>query len=119
MVLLVEDEQSLRDVISEFLQSAGYRVIAAETDEEALALAAEHLAEIDLLLTDVLLRGRNGKELADDLRSKGCRFQVIFMSGYTPNAIVHHGVLDKSTPFLQKPFTRATLLAKVHEALGL
>ena len=119
MVLLVEDEQSLREVISEFLQSAGYRVIAAESDEDALELAAEHVGEIDLLLTDVLLTGRNGKELADELRSKGCSFQVIFMSGYTPNAIVHHGVLDESTPFLQKPFTRATLLAKVHEALGL
>jgi PAS domain S-box-containing protein len=119
MVLLVEDEQSLRDVISEFLESAGYRVIAAESDEDALVLAAEHVGEIDLLLTDVLLRGRNGKELADDLRAKGCKFKVIFMSGYTANAIVHGGVLEESIPFLQKPFTRATLLAKVHEALDL
>jgi PAS domain S-box-containing protein len=119
MVLLVEDEQSLREVITEFLEYAGYRVIAAESDEDAIELAAGHVGEIDLLLTDILLRGRNGKELADDLRGEGCKFKVIFMSGYTANAIVHHGVLDDSIPFLQKPFTRATLLAKVHESLDL
>jgi CheY-like chemotaxis protein len=116
-ILLVEDESQLRDVIAEFLHSGGYRVIAAESEEEALAKAAEHVGEINLLLTDVVLRGRNGKQLADELRAQGCDFQVIFMSGYTSNAILHHGVLDESTLFLQKPFTRTALLNKVQEAL--
>jgi PAS domain S-box-containing protein len=116
-ILLVEDECQLREVIAEFLHSGGYRVIAAESESEALAMAAEHVGEIDLLLTDVVLRGRNGKQLADELRAKGGKFEVIFMSGYTPNVILHHGVLDEATLFLQKPFTRTALLNKVQEAL--
>jgi PAS domain S-box-containing protein len=116
-ILLVEDERPLREVIADFLHSGGYRVIAAESEEEALARAAEHVGDIDLLLTDVVLRGRNGRQLADELHAQGCNFQVIFMSGYTPNAILHHGMLDESTLFLQKPFSRTTLLAKVQKAL--
>lgn len=118
-VLLVEDERMLREVVSEFLLSGGYRVIAAESEKDALARAAEHVGEIDLLLTDVVLKGRNGRQLADELRGKGYNFKVIFMSGYTQNAILHQGVLEESTLFLQKPFTRSTLLAKVQEALRL
>jgi PAS domain S-box-containing protein len=117
-ILLVEDERSLREVISEFLHSGGYRVIAAESEEEALIRAAEHVGEIDLLLTDIVLKGKNGRQLADELRAKGYRFKVIFMSGYTQNAILHQGVLEESTLFLQKPFTRTTLLSKIQEALS-
>jgi FixJ family two-component response regulator len=64
-----------------------------------------------------VLKGLNGKQLAENLQVKGCRFKVIFMSGYTPNASVHESLLDESTIFLQKPFTRSTLLAKIHETL--
>ena len=117
-ILLVEDEPELREVITDFLESAGHTVIAAESHEEALARAAESGGVINLLLTDVILKGRNGKQLADSLHEKGFRFKVIYMSGYTPNAIVHHGVLEEGTVFLQKPFSRATLLARIQQTLG-
>jgi CheY-like chemotaxis protein len=116
-VLLVEDEHALREVISEFLRSAGHTVIAVESHDEALARVAEHPGKIDLLLTDIVLKGLNGKQLAENLQAKGYTFKVIFMSGYTPNASVYESLLDESTVFLQKPFTRPTLLAKVHETL--
>jgi PAS domain S-box-containing protein len=116
-ILLVEDEPTLREVIIDFLASAGHTVIAAESPEEALVRAAESGSAIDLLLTDVILKGRNGKQLADSFKAKGFHFKVIYMSGYTPDAIVHHGVLEEGTIFLQKPFSRATLLAKIQETL--
>jgi CheY-like chemotaxis protein len=117
-ILLVEDEPELREVITDFLESAGHTVIAAESHEQALARAAESAGVIDLLLTDVILKGRNGKQLSDSLHEKGFRFHVIYMSGYTPNAIVHHGVLEEGTVFLQKPFSRAALLSKIQETLS-
>jgi DNA-binding response OmpR family regulator len=113
----VEDEPTLRNVIIDFLASAGHTVIAAESHEEAMERAAESGSAIDLLLTDVILKGRNGKQLAESLKAKGFHFKVIYMSGYTPDAIVHHGVLEEGTIFLQKPFSRATLLAKIQETL--
>ena len=116
-ILLVEDEPDLREVVTDFLLSGGHKVLAAESQDEALDRALEHGSRIDLLLTDVMLKKQNGKELVHFLRNKGFNFKVIYMSGYTPNAIVHHGVLDEATIFLQKPFTRSTLLAKVHETL--
>jgi CheY-like chemotaxis protein len=117
-ILLVEDDPALREVISEFLLSAGHKVVAAESHEQALERAAESGSKIDLLLTDVVLKGSDGKQLADCLCSKGFRFKTIFMSGYTPNAIAHRGVSEGSAAFLQKPFSRATLLAKIQEALS-
>jgi CheY-like chemotaxis protein len=116
-VLLVEDDDSLREVITEFVRSSGHTVIAAESHEEAMERATESGGTIDLLLTDVVLRGRSGKQLADSLRDNGFHFHVIFMSGYTPSAIVHHGVLDEGTFFLQKPFTRAALLKKIQQVI--
>jgi signal transduction histidine kinase/CheY-like chemotaxis protein len=100
-ILLVEDESSLR-----------------EAEEEALGRVAERLDAIDLVLTDIVLKGRSGKQLADDLRVRGCRSKVIYMSGYAPTSIVQHGVLEPGTPFLQKPFSRFTLLDKVEEVLS-
>ena len=117
-ILLVEDEADLREIISEFLVSAGHKVIAAQSHEEALERATEFGSSIDLLLTDVILSGRNGKQIAESLLAKGFKFKVTYMSGYTPNAIVHHGVLEEGTSFLQKPFSRAALLAKIQEALS-
>jgi len=118
-ILLVEDEPALREVVTSFLESGGHTVIAAESHEEALKRAAEDGTKIDVLLTDVVLKGRNGKQLADSLYEKGFRFKVIYMSGYTPDAIVHHGVLEEGTLFLQKPFSRNALLAKIQGALSL
>jgi CheY-like chemotaxis protein len=117
-VLLVEDEDALRSVVAEFLRSDDHKVISAQSYEEALERAAENGDSIDLLLTDVVLKGRSGKQLADNLHYKGYQLQVIFMSGYTPDAIVHHGVLDEGTLFLQKPFTCTSLLDKIQQALN-
>lgn len=118
-VLLVEDDDSLRSVIEEFLQSGGHSVIAAAAPVEACRLALECKTEIDLLLTDVVLKEGNGKQLVQQLNDQGCEFQVIYMSGYTPDSIVHHGVLDPGMLFLQKPFSRADLLDVIEKALPL
>jgi PAS domain S-box-containing protein len=117
-ILLVEDEENLRDVISQFLMSGGHKVIVADCLDEACRVALEQRLEIDLLLTDVILKGGNAKQLVHRLDEQGCAFRVVYMSGYTPNAIVHHGVLDPDTLFLQKPFSRSVLLDKVEEALS-
>jgi PAS domain S-box-containing protein len=118
-VLLVEDEDALRSLVAEFLRSGGHKVISVRSHEEALERATENDGSIDLLLTDVVLKGRSGKQLADILHYKGYQLRVIFMSGYTPDAIIHHGILDKETLFLQKPFTCTSLLEKVQQALNL
>jgi len=117
-ILLVEDEDSLRDVIADFLQSGGHKVIKADSVGEACRKALELRLDFDLLLTDVVLKGGNGKQLVRRLEEQGCTFRVIYMSGYTPNAIVHHGVLDPGILFLQKPFSRSALLDKIEEALS-
>jgi PAS domain S-box-containing protein len=117
-ILLVEDEDGLRKIIGEFLLSAGHMVIAVANVEDAYQAAMEQRSEIEVMLTDVVLRGGNGRQLANRLLEQGCDFPVIYMSGYTSDAIVHHGVLDSGTLFLQKPFSRATLLAKVAQALS-
>jgi PAS domain S-box-containing protein len=116
-ILLVEDESALREVIAEFLRSAGHTVIAAESYGEAMLCASERGSVIHLLLTDVMLKGQNGRQLAESLREKGYQCKVIYMSGYTPDTILHDGVLEPETMFLQKPFTRSVLLSKVQEAL--
>jgi len=118
-ILLVEDEDALRTIIGEFLLSAGHLVIAVASVEEAYQAAMERRSEIEVMLTDVVLRGGNGRQLANRLMEQGCNFPVIYMSGYTSDAIVHHGVLDFGTLFLQKPFSRATLLTKVEQALSM
>jgi PAS domain S-box-containing protein len=117
-ILVVEDEDNLRNVISEFLLLEGHTVIAAGTVEDAYRAALDGRMEIELLLTDVVLKGGNGKQLVHRLEEQGCMFPVIYMSGYTPNVIVHHGVMEPGTLFLQKPFSRLRLLDKVEEALA-
>jgi PAS domain S-box-containing protein len=116
-ILLVEDEDSLRNVISEFLRLEGHTVIAAGTVEEACRSALDGRTEIELLLTDVVLKGGNGKQLVHRLEEQGCVFPVIYMSGYMPNDIEHRGGMEPGTLFLQKPFSRLRLLDKVEEAL--
>jgi DNA-binding NtrC family response regulator len=118
-ILVVEDEDLLREVISEFLIAGGHKVIATGNLQEACRLAVEQRLEIDLLLSDVVLKGGNSKQLVQRLTEQGCTFRVVYMPGYTPNAIVHHGVLQPGTLFLQKPFTQAMLLNKIEEALSL
>jgi two-component system cell cycle sensor histidine kinase/response regulator CckA len=117
-VLLVEDEPSVRDLAKRLLKQQGYRVLEAANGEEALRLVQEKTGEkIHLLLTDVVLPQMGGKELADQLRILRPGIKVLYTSGYTDYAIVHHGVLDSGTDFLQKPFSLKTLSQKVREVL--
>ncbi len=116
-VLLVEDEPSVLALGKAVLQDLGYEVLTAATPEEAIDLAERH-DDIDLLLTDVVMPGMNGRELSERLMRRHSGLQRVFMSGYTADVIAHHGVLDERVHFIQKPFTRRTLAAKLREALG-
>jgi PAS domain S-box-containing protein len=118
VVLLVEDEDSLREVGRELLVELGYTVLAAGSAAEALELCRSRSGPIDLLLTDVVMPSMNGKELAEQVRSLKPGIRVIYMSGYTAKAVEHRGVLDPGIPFLQKPFSLDTLESKVREILG-
>ena len=105
-VLLVEDEQEVRLLAHRLLSQQGYRVLEATNGEEALHVAQEHGGEkIHLLLTDVVMPQMGGKELADQLKIFRPDVKVLYTSGYTDDAIVHHGVLEPGTHFLQKPFS--------------
>ncbi len=118
VVLLVEDAEQVRHVASRMLESGGYTVIAASSGEEAVRLLDEQPRHVDLLLTDVVMPGMSGRQTADAIQKRHPDIVVLFMSGYTENAIVHHGVLDDNTHFIQKPFARGQLLHKVREVLG-
>jgi PAS domain S-box-containing protein len=116
-VLLVEDEEMLREVTRELLETGGYRVLAAGSGEEALQISAQHEGGIHLMITDVIMPGMSGPELAKRLATVRPETRVIFVSGYTDEAIGDHGVLDPGTCFLQKPFTPAALEGKIRELL--
>jgi len=117
-VLLVEDEQEVRLLAHRLLSQQGYRVLEAANGVEALHVAQEHGGEkIHLLLTDVVMPQMGGKELADQLNIFRPDVKVLYTSGYTDDAIVHHGVLEPGTHFLQKPFSLKTLSHKVREVL--
>jgi PAS domain S-box-containing protein len=117
-VLIVEDDEGLRKFAQEVLQSYGYRILVAENGEDALRVCKEHEGPIHLLLTDVVMPKMGGKQLAERLQPLYPRMKVICMSGYTDDAIVHHGVLESGLNFLEKPFTPESLARKVREALG-
>ncbi len=116
-VLIVEDNDGLRKLAQEVLQNYGYRLLVAENGEDALRVSQEHNGPIHLLLTDVVMPKMGGKKLAERLQPLYPRMKVIYMSGYTDNAIVHHGVLAPELNFLEKPFTPERLARKVWEAL--
>ena len=117
IVLIVEDDDGLRKFTQEVLQSYGYRVLVAENGEDALRVGKDHAGPINLLLTDVVMPKMGGKELAERSQPLYPRMKVIYMSGYTDNAILHHGVLLPELNFIQKPFTPKGLARKVREAL--
>ncbi|MDZ7762551.1 MAG: PAS domain S-box protein [Desulfovermiculus sp.] len=117
-VLVVEDDPSVRKIAAKNLIRFGYTVFSAANGDEALAICREHKKEIDVLLTDVVMPGMSGKELVQKLQGQGMEISVVYMSGYTDNAIVHHGVLDPGLFFLQKPFSPESLASKVREALN-
>ena len=116
-VLLVEDADALRKLARSFLIDHGFQVLAAANGEVAIEVAKTHEGRIDLLLTDVVMPGMNGRRLADQLLSKRPGLKVIFISGYTDSFIAGHGVLEPGTHLLHKPFTEEALILKVREVL--
>jgi PAS domain S-box-containing protein len=117
-VLLVEDEDMVRDMTAEALKNLGYYVLGARDGEAGLSLAEEHEGSIDLLLTDVVLPHMDGKSLFEQLSARRPGIRVLYMSGYAENFIVRHGVLQPDVHFLQKPFTVDALGIKIREALS-
>jgi CheY-like chemotaxis protein len=116
-ILVVEDDENVRQLVIVMLESLGYQVAAASDGREALA-ALEGEAEIDLLFTDVVMpRGVSGRELADRAVKARPGLKVLFTSGYTENAIIHHGRLDEGVHLLSKPYQRDDLARKVREVL--
>ena len=115
-VLIVEDDNRLLKFAQKVLQSYGYRILAAENGEEALKIGKEHEGPIHLMITDVVMPKMGGREAAELLHHYP-QMKVIYMSGYTDNAIVHHGVLAPGLNFLQKPFSPEGLARKVREVL--
>jgi two-component system cell cycle sensor histidine kinase/response regulator CckA len=117
MVLLVEDEKGVRELTREYLEMCGYSVIEAKDGPSALDLASLHTGPIDLLMTDVVMPGISGRELAERIVRLRPDIKILYMSGYTDRAIVHHGILQNDAVLLQKPFTLATLASKIREIL--
>jgi PAS domain S-box-containing protein len=116
-ILLVEDEEPLREMIREMLEGAGYAIVSAGTPEEALRLAERYSSRLDLLLTDVILPGMSGRELAEAVLRMKHGVRVLFMSGYADDIIGRHGVLDPEFGFLEKPFHGDELRRKVRDLL--
>jgi hypothetical protein len=116
-VLLVEDDERVRTLARTVLARKGYIVIEASSGEEALRVAADHAGTLNLLLTDVVMPGMSGRLLAQRFAELYADVPVLYMSGYTDDAIVHHGVMTSGVSFLQKPFTPATLARAVREVL--
>jgi PAS domain S-box-containing protein len=116
-VLLVEDEEAVREMATEILRDCGYHVLEAQHPKEALTLAAEYDGEIHLMLTDVVMPLMSGRELAEQLMPLRPDMRVLYMSGYTDDAIVHHGVLEEGTAFIAKPFSIDSLALKLRETL--
>jgi two-component system, cell cycle sensor histidine kinase and response regulator CckA len=116
-ILLVEDESSVLELVQNVLAELGYNVLSADSADEAIRLFDAHQESIDLLLTDVVMPHLGGSELAGRLASLCPSLKVLYMSGYTDDAIVHHGVLDPGVAFIQKPFLPAALGRKVRQVL--
>jgi CheY-like chemotaxis protein len=115
-VLVVEDDAGVRGYVVETLSSLGYRVLEAESAETALGVLLKH-PEIRLLLTDVVMPGMNGRKLAEAAKSLVPRLKILYMTGYSRNAIVHQGRLDPRVDLIQKPVTRERLATTVRKLL--
>jgi PAS domain S-box-containing protein len=116
-ILLVEDQEELREVARTLLEELGYSVVVAANGGDAVALCQEHPAEIHLLLTDVVMPGMNGRELAQRIQAIKPGIRILFTSGYTADIIGRRGVLDPGVQFIEKPFTLESLARKVHTVL--
>jgi len=116
-ILLVEDEDGVRSLVKQLLSRQGYTVIETSQGSEALAECERHTGPISLLLTDVVLPQMSGRELAERLKALRPGMKVLYMSGYTDDAVLRHGVIGQETAFLQKPFTTSSLARKVRDVL--
>lgn len=117
-ILLVEDEDFVRNITREVLELSGHCVLEANDANSGIQLFEEMYDQIDLVLTDVVMPGMNGRDLANRLLSMRPDLRVVFMSGYTDNAIVREGFSDPRLNYLQKPFTLDALNEKIHEVLN-
>jgi CheY-like chemotaxis protein len=118
VILLAEDEKGVRELAREYLQTSGYTVLMAEDGRSAIELASMHAGPIHLLMTDVVMPGIGGPEVAQRIKALRPEIKVLYMSGYTDQAIMHQGVLQDGAVLLQKPFTLATLASKLREMLA-
>ncbi len=116
-VLLVEDDEMVREVTKDILEAIGYTVLSVETPLDAITLCEKNGESIDLLLTDVVMPGLSGKELSDRIKVIRPDIKILFMSGYTSNVIVHHGILEAGVHFIQKPFAMRDLARKIRTVL--
>jgi DNA-binding NtrC family response regulator len=116
-VLLVEDDEQLRLLTNRILAGSGFRVLTAADGEEALRVESAFPDDIQLVLTDVVMPRMSGRELVEHLVKRRPRIRVVYMSGYTDDTVVRHGVLDAGFSFLQKPLTPDALTRKVREVL--
>jgi two-component system cell cycle sensor histidine kinase/response regulator CckA len=116
-VLMVEDEAAILKIGKAMLEFLGYEVLAANSPQEAIRLSEEHPGAIHLLLTDVVMPEMNGRELAEQLKRSHPELKCLYVSGYTANAIAHHGVLDEGVNFMHKPFSLKDLAGKVRRTL--
>jgi two-component system, cell cycle sensor histidine kinase and response regulator CckA len=116
-IVMVEDNSSVLSYSCKMLRSLGYCVLTASNGKEALRIAQEHAGEIQLLITDVILPGMNGRQIADMLTANYAGIKVLYCSGYTENTIVHHGVLDPQLHFIGKPFSMSALSRKIRSLL--
>jgi two-component system, cell cycle sensor histidine kinase and response regulator CckA len=114
---VVEDEESVRRLMSGLLSSQGYQVLLASNGEEGLAVAEGHRGPIELVITDVVMPGMGGRQMVEALRRRWPELTVLFVSGYNDDTVLQHGVSSEQVPLLGKPFARADLLRRVRELL--
>jgi two-component system cell cycle sensor histidine kinase/response regulator CckA len=117
-ILLVEDEDAVRGIARLALEAHGYKVLEASRGVEAIHLCTTHQGPIDLVVTDVVMPEMGGREVAERIGTLNGRIKVLYVSGYTDDAVVRHGILEAQAAFLQKPFTPVALATKVREVLG-
>jgi len=116
-ILIVEDEPDLRELTRLFLEPYGYKVLSASGAEQAIRIAASHPESIDLLLTDVIMPGMSGHQLAEKVLSQHPKTRIVYMTGYTDDMVVQHRVLEPGVKLLQKPFTKLDLALTVRATL--